>query len=114
LRQEVVGDLAQSPVQHVRNLLDVGAGPFADDGANGIDMLIDERERNALHVRRMLNQAAKTIRGRRDEGITECRCLALDVMGGVKQRVARRFREPPGLDVSAGDIEAVAFRIHPR
>ena len=70
-----------------------GARLLADDGAHRIDMLIDQRDRNAAHVGRVLDQPAQAVGGRRDERIAEGRGLALDVVGGVKQRVAGRLVE---------------------
>ena len=113
VRQEFVGDLAQPLGQRVGDLRDVGPRLLADDGAHRIDMLVDQRERDARHVGRVLDQPAQAVGGRRDERIAEGRGLALDVVGGVEQRLAGRLGEALGLDVAARGVEAVAFRVHP-
>ena len=113
LRQEFVGDFAQPLGQRVGDLRDVGARLLADDGAHRIDMLVDQRDRDAGHVGRVLDQPAQAVGGRRDEGIAEGRRFALDVVGGMEQRFAGRLDEALGLDVAARGVEPLAFRIHP-
>ena len=49
--EEVVGDLAQPPRQRAGHIGDVGARVFANDGAYGIDMLVEERDRDAGRCR---------------------------------------------------------------
>ena len=97
----------------VRDLRDVGARLLADDRAHRVDMLVDQRERDAAHVGRMLDQTAQAVGWRRHDGKAEGRRFAFDVMGSMEQRLVRRLGEAFGLDVAPRGIEPVAFVVHP-
>ena len=58
--QEFVGDLAQRLRQRAATSAR-SAGPLADDGAHRVDALVDQRERNAREVRRVLDQPAQAV-----------------------------------------------------
>jgi hypothetical protein len=87
-------DLVQPPGECGGDRGKVGAGMFAGDGAHGIDMLLDEAQRNASHVRRVLDQPAQTVGDRADRRVAERGGLALNVMRGAKQFVVRNFIMP--------------------
>ena len=86
---------------------------FAGDGAHGVDVLVDERERNARHLRRMLEQPAKALGDAGHRGIAERGGLALDVVRGAEQLLVRLLGEALAHDVLARRFEAFAFGVHP-
>ncbi len=82
--EKLVGDFAEPPCQRAGDISEINAGIFANDGAHGVDVLVDERQRDALHVGRMFEQAAQALDHPGGTRITECRGLALDVVGGAE------------------------------
>ena len=62
-------------------------GMLAYDGANGIDVLVDQHLWQAPGVGIALYQAAQGGRDMGGDGIAKCLGLALDVVGGMKQGV---------------------------
>ena len=111
--EEFVGDFAQPPGQRGGGVEQVGAGIFAHDRAHRIDVLVDQRQRNPLHVRRMLDQPAQAVGGTDDGGITERAGFALDVVGGAEQYVVGLLGEAVALDVLPRGVEPLALGIHP-
>ena len=91
--EEFVGDFAQPLRQRAGDVGEVGAGMFADDGAHGVDVLVDERDRDARDLRRVLEQPAQAFGDAGDLGIAERRGFAFDVVGGAEQRVVRLLGE---------------------
>ena len=106
MHEKLVGDHAQSLGQRGGKLLGVGVGIFVVDRAHRIDMLIHQFDRNARHVGRMLDQPAQAVGGQHDQGKSEGRGLALDVMGGVKKVILARVGEAAGGDTAPGLIQA--------
>ncbi len=82
---------------------------LADDRADGIDMLVDQQDRDLLEVRRMLKQPAQALGGAGNLRITESGDLALNVVRGAKQRIVGLFGKAQALDVLARAFEAFAF-----
>src|SRR5262245_29984786 len=81
VRQEIVGDLAQARGEPVCGGLSVLEMRFADDGAHGVHMLVDELAGNAVELGRMLDQPAQAVGHVAGEGEAKSLRLALDVMG---------------------------------
>ena len=92
---------------------DVGTGVFADDGAHGIDVLVDELDRDVGHVRGVLEQPAQALGDAGDFGIAERGGLALDVVGGAKQRVVRLLGKAQRADVLARAFRDARIPLHP-
>ena len=86
---------------------------FADHGAYGIDVLVDQRQRNTLHVRRVLDEPAQAFGGTDDSGKTERAGFALDVMGGAEKHVVALLGEAVALDVLPRGFQPVALGLHP-
>ena len=76
-------------------------------------MLVDQRQRNPLHVRRMLDEPAQAFGGTDDGGETERAGFALDVVGGAEQYVVGLLGEAVALDVLPRGFKPIALRIHP-
>ena len=55
VRQELIGDLAQTLGQRKGHGVNVGARVFAHYGAHRVDVLVDKRERNAVEVSGVLD-----------------------------------------------------------
>ena len=92
----------------------LGTGIFAKDRAHRIDVLIDELHRNAACVRRVLDQAAQAVRGRRNRGIAEGRGFAFDIVRGAEKRtLVVPLVKPLALRSRGGSVEPFAFRLHP-
>jgi len=91
----------------------LGVAVLADDGAHRIDVLIDQRKRNATMIVRELEQPAQTVGDRGGERKAQRRGLALDVMAGAEQRLALLHRQPVLPNVGARLVELLAFVVHP-
>jgi hypothetical protein len=73
--KEFVRHLAQAGGQHPG---DIGAGVFAHDRAHGIDMLVDDRQRDLFQVGRVLQQPAQAVGNRTDGGVAQRAGIALE------------------------------------
>ena len=92
---------------------DVGPGVFAGDRAHGIDVLVDELDRDARDFRRVFEKPAQAFGDAGGLGIAERCGFALDVVGGAEQRLVRLLGDAELLDVPARRFEALAFGLHP-
>ena len=126
MQQEFIGDLAQPFGQLAGEFLGVGAGIFAIDRTHRVDVLIDQLGRNAVGSGRVLDQPAKAVGRGRHRRIAEGGGFALDIVGGVEQRLfvgvgeavdarsrgalcrAARIRNPSS-DANSGESSASAF-----
>ena len=86
---------------------------LADDGAHGVDVLIDERERNAPRIVRQLDQPAQAVGDGGDQRKAQGGGLAFDVVAGAEQRLALLHRQAVAPDVGARLVELLALVVHP-
>ena len=93
---------------------EIGPGVFASDRAHGIDVLVDELDRDALDLRGVFEEPAQAVGDAGGRGIAERRSLALDVVRGAEQRLVRLLGKALPRDVLAHRFEALAFGVHPR
>src|SRR5580704_10499928 len=111
--QEFVRDFAQASGQCAGDRREIGARMFAGDRAHRVDMLLDQRQRNAGYFGGVLEKPAETFGGVGDRRVTEGGRLSLDVMGGAKQLGMDRSGETLPQRVLPRRFETLAFGVHP-
>ena len=96
-----------------RCCLGISLSVLVGDGTNAVDMLIDERQRNARWLGGMLDQSAKALGDRRDQREPEGRGLPFDVVSSTKQFFTILAGQSRVLCLIARRIEATTFYLHP-
>ena len=86
--QKFLGDIAQAKRQHLGLALGIAVRVAMHDRADAVDMLIDQRERDAVGIGLMFQQPTQAVRDRLGEREAEGSGLALDVVGGAKHLIA--------------------------
>jgi hypothetical protein len=76
-------------------------------------VLLDQRWRNPVRIRCVLDEPAEALGCRSHGRIAEGRRLPLDVMGGAEQSLFVRVGESAAQDVAARAVEPLALLIHP-
>ena len=87
--QIVVGDVAQVSAERFSDADPVDACLLTDDRLNGLHMVRNQVCRHRRDIGRVLDDAAQAVGGRASGGISEGRSVALDIVRGTKQFVAR-------------------------
>jgi hypothetical protein len=84
---------------------------LADDGTDGIDVLIDDRQRDLGEIEAS-SAAGKAFGGRTAPDIQAFRIAAMS-WAARKQFLAGLLRQAARPDLAAGGVEARAFVLHP-
>ena len=87
-----VGDETQFAIELLRHGLGAEARMLAHDRLDRVDVIGDQLRRYAVEIRRMFDDAAEAFGAGAGDGITEGCGIALDVVRGTKQFVARGRR----------------------
>ena len=111
--KEFFGHLGQPAGQGGGGFLHARSPTLPNDRTHGIDVMGDESDRDAAHVGRMLDEPAEAVGGDCDHRIAESVGSAPDVVGGEKQGITCRLREPACHDRVARLIEPIALGLHP-
>ena len=108
-----VGDAAQLPAQFAGDADGVELGALAHDGLDGVDVMRDQFGRHLVEIGRMFDDPAQAFGGGAGGRESECRGIALDVMGGAKQFLAGRVGEAVAENGGMGRREPVGLDRHP-
>ena len=86
---DIKGDAAQPPAQFGSHADGVELGALAHDRLNGVDMMRDQLRRHLVEIGRVLDDPAQAFGGGAGGRVSECSGVALDVVSGAEQLVAR-------------------------